>query len=1501
MNLLQQFVNFLTDQKNKPSFLTVKNYKADIGQFINWFEKEFDFPFHPSKITLLILDQYKRTRNLSPSSLRRHVSSLRKFFRFLKLEKIISADPLEKKTASTETQALKDPWMLRNFKNHLYEDKKSNLTIKNYINDIKVFFAWLAEVSLTKYAWEITERQLLNKIDFFLINEYKQRLVAAKFSPRTINRKLSSLRNYISWAKDQGLISSGHASDRAEFVSTSNFSINKTAYEQEALSSSKRTYSPFPPLRLMQKSVSSASSLFDILFILPLVKSIESARYLFWKVSGKKIFTKSSFNSPLAIPISNIQKKFYAPLNISTRYLPTHKKILHYLRHVRPNWYKRYHSYSITHYFHFAILIVLASAIGFGTYNVLFADAQKENAILGAVTSASSRILSFQGKLTDSADNPITNATDILFSIYNDQNSSETAFLWQEANSIKPDSDGLFSVLLGKNTPLPDNLFSQNPQLFLGITIGNGPELSPRQQLATVSFANNAEALQGLEPITNTAKVSNVVLALDSSGNLSIAGSKTHTFQTIGGQFILSGTILSLTTIPDSNSNVEIVPDGIGKIDLSKPIQNSTNNNNLLSAVGSVEFADTVAILATTSAQSAFYINQNSTGPLISASTSGIAKFVVENDGTGIFSADLGINGGDLTSAATIFNLLNSAVTTLNLGGAATTLSVGATTGTITIRNASAAIQGNVTLGDAATDTLTFTGRVAQDSDLLPIGTTGTNDLGSSSLSWDNAYIDNLYSASTGTSGHWQRANGIVVPTNISDELLIGSTSTSSAKFAFLNVATGTPTASISGDLTLASAGIIRTTDLQPLTIGGITTGGIALSPASSTPSLYVANGGNVGIGTVVPGARFEVAGGQTKIEVSTQYSQRLCHSGSDASTTQNVLLGDCSAGGADIAEYYGSQDTTIEPGDVVVAAAGALDAGSNSKAYAVKSNSAYQGGVIGIVSTNPYDSFGKNFDPTEHSFPVALIGRIPVKISLENGSIKAGDLLTSSSIPGVAMKATRTGTIIGKALEDLDAIDESKIVGFYDPDSKEYRNKASFPDIPLKSNIVQIVKIYAFANVSWYNPEAYLAQNGDLVINNISSNDYSISNSNNEALTNIEGFFGVIAANIRAGLIKTTEVITASLIVTSDSVMINGQNLKDYIASIVDGQEKIISPIQTDRISTNILSPLGESLIVRLATPSAEIKNSEFIIQNSSGSAVATIDSQGDVSFSGQLQTNELLTNQLTTSDASISGTLRAKNIIADSIAGLEAKISTIYSTNFADLASYSAQLSYVPNLQAEQGLFNQGLMVFGPTSLSDLAIVGPLSIGGTMFVTENSIETLTTDLSLQSLRQGGLSIMGGLVYIDANGNLKTQGNVSVSGKLAVNIISPLPTSDLVVNNASGSGVLSVNQTGDVIASGSGTFSKLNFSLIQPVLALSATEVIASSSAGAAKINPYQTEVTIRNPLVTDKSVIYITPVGTPSAEVPFLMRQLPNESFTVGVQSPTNHSLDFNWLIIN
>ncbi|USN92668.1 MAG: hypothetical protein H6782_02550 [Candidatus Nomurabacteria bacterium] len=78
---------------------------------------------------------------------------------------------------------------------------------------------------------------------------------------------------------------------------------------------------------------------------------------------------------------------------------------------------------------------------------------------------------------------------------------------------------------------------------------------------------------------------------------------------------------------------------------------------------------------------------------------------------------------------------------------------------------------------------------------------------------------------------------------------------------------------------------------------------------------------------------------------------------------------------------------------------------------------------MLGVVSTKPGLLLGHDdtsLNEGETGYPIALSGRVPVKISTENGVIKRGDQLMLSSLPGIAMKATGTGMVVGIALEDF-------------------------------------------------------------------------------------------------------------------------------------------------------------------------------------------------------------------------------------------------------------------------------------------------------------------------------------------------------------------------------------------------------------------------------------------------------------------------------------------------
>ncbi|KKT71433.1 MAG: hypothetical protein UW68_C0067G0003, partial [Candidatus Collierbacteria bacterium GW2011_GWB1_44_6] len=129
--------------------------------------------------------------------------------------------------------------------------------------------------------------------------------------------------------------------------------------------------------------------------------------------------------------------------------------------------------------------------------------------------------------------------------------------------------------------------------------------------------------------------------------------------------------------------------------------------------------------------------------------------------------------------------------------------------------------------------------------------------------------------------------------------------------------------------------------------------------------------------------------------------------------TDATITLIEVTNSTADLAEIYSTNDKTIAMGDVV-----SLD--SALRAGVKKSTGRYDSSVLGIVSTAPALTIGGTDGEGLSAVPVALSGRVPVKVSAENGAIKAGDLLTTSSTPGVAMKATKAGAIIGNAMSDF-------------------------------------------------------------------------------------------------------------------------------------------------------------------------------------------------------------------------------------------------------------------------------------------------------------------------------------------------------------------------------------------------------------------------------------------------------------------------------------------------
>ncbi|OGH37468.1 MAG: hypothetical protein A3B44_02530 [Candidatus Levybacteria bacterium RIFCSPLOWO2_01_FULL_38_21] len=1380
MELFIQFKNYLTAQKKQPSKATVRNYSSDIKFFIKWFEKKYFSSLDPKAIDESVVEYFKRdnSESLAASSLKRHISSIRKFLFFLKEAGYISKFPFEKKLDSSING---DPLHLRGFKNYLYSNGSSSVTIKNYLIDIRQFLGWTEEVTQAKRAWNIENQNIFNKINPEIIEEYKNRLLFRGFSPRTINRKLSSIRNFVRWAIKEKIIENEESfrniSKKQSLLPRKSFLTYPLRKAEQAKISQEKSqdfrYSKFPPLRIVQKSTRLANS--SLRFLQGYINlSFGQLEYIFWLFKKKPIFKEDYIKITTTPPsrvlgVPNIKKSFYAPFAVSTKYFSLPKRITYHLLHTRPKWYLRYRNNPIAHYIHFSLLVIFMSLIGFGIYQKFFQDTHLKKGVLGELTFAAPRVLTFKDKLTDSFGRPITKEVISRFSIYNDPQASGSSLLWQEVDNIKPNDNGEFSVTLGNKNQIPQNIFLAYPSLWLGITIGQTEELYPRKQISNVSLASNAQKLRGLDPITNGG-YSNVVLALDSSGNLSIGGETVHTFQTLDSQFIISGNVLTLTTALGSNTNIELSPDGLGKIDLQKPIHNSSNNNNIQTAVGSVEIDDLLSILATSSGQSALTINQNDIGPLISASSSGIAKFTVDNLGNMTVGGDIILSG------------INPII---SVNSQASGLSVGANgKGIFTIQSAS--------FGDiqffSALNTLSSTGDLKISGNLNLGGNIGF-----------------------GT-------------TNPSFRLDVQDSQAATAAAQIFNTNTGTD-----ADGLIIKLGNASTT---------------AVDNTNHFISFETSGIGIVGsIGGNGKGVRYQTSGI------------------------------------ADFAEYMKKdKNQNIDFGSV-------LCLNTNGLVYPCDKES---GNIVGVASEHPSFLGGENLG--ERSIPVGLVGEVLTKVSNINGGIKPGDLLTSSSVPGIAEKAVKPTTMVGRALESFDSSD---CTTSYSPENFGL----------VESNKICTGKIFILLNIGYYDPNPPLVSAFEKVKDDVFS---GINNINSLIVDNL------IVDNLSVGIIKARDITSDSLNVTSGEVLIGGKKLKDYLTQIIEdvlskNQTNIISPIASiEEIHTNVISPLAQgNLTVKLGSS----ENSSFVIQNSSGSAVVTIDSSGNATFSGSLSTL----------DASVSGILRARKIIADEIENIATPEANI--SNYIDISTFSSQFIYIDNLKAATASFTQGLIALGPSSVTDISVAGQLSIGTNLILADSTINVLGHDLEIQPLKQGGISFLSGLIYIDIDGNLKVSGNaefaknVTVWGKLASNIIAPIPNQDLIVNlgnetdrpsnlvikNSTGSAVFSINQLGDLISSGSGTFSKLNLTIAKPALAVSETQIIATGSSGLATISAYQKELTINNSLVTEKSLIYITPRINTDNIVLFLLRQIPGLSFTIGINTPLSKNIPFNWLIIN
>jgi hypothetical protein len=217
----------------------------------------------------------------------------------------------------------------------------------------------------------------------------------------------------------------------------------------------------------------------------------------------------------------------------------------------------------------------------------------------------------------------------------------------------------------------------------------------------------------------------------------------------------------------------------------------------------------------------------------------------------------------------------------------------------------------------------------------------------------------------------------------------------------------------------------------------------------------------------------------------------------------------------ASLAEMFPASEA-LDAGTVVAfststVAWNATDASSTDDIYHMSTVRKAQSSTeaVGVVSTRSGILLGAS---TTDGVPVAFSGRVPVKVTTENGEIKQGDYLTvSATVPGYAMKLIGEGRAIGRALSDYEPGHEKVLMLVENGNQKldVFGKNATTTgllttgNIDLNANGVAItnIKSLASANGTWS-----IDENGRVVAKVLCLDDVCIDKSTLNNILNASG-----------------------------------------------------------------------------------------------------------------------------------------------------------------------------------------------------------------------------------------------------------------------------------------------------------------------------------------------------------------------------------------------------------
>ncbi len=709
-----------------------------------------------------------------------------------------------------------------------------------------------------------------------------------------------------------------------------------------------------------------------------------------------------------------------------------------------------------------------------------------------AQTAGVPRILSYQGRLLSSSGNLLGGAGTTYcfrFSLFNA--SSGGSQVWPAATALIMSAtvaNGVFDIGVGDTSAGGDALtydFQDSNTVYLNVQVATlvdptctgGSEvfetLSPRERVVASGYAINSYSVDGYSASTNASGTMIPVIASDTltlagvNPEINATGTNTLTLQGGAGtgaiQFfsannyitsstfrvagMVSANMLQMAVAPTQSANASLI--SLGQL----PIKNGVASGTFIGINTSGTYNGDYLEFENNSST---VLEVASSGQLTIATTTNISNslFYIATS-SNIFTV---MSNGDIGIGT------SSPSTQLQVVGPEALGVSSSTEGQLLFYNS--LTSSTVTLQGSTSTPRSFTLTLPNST-----GTAGQSLVtdGNGNLSWGSTGFTVIASTSVNkvlTVAMASDTTAGITPSSLNSEVWITANVMASTTAATSSVGIGVyKTATCTS---LVGSVVTSTFDRASTTIPGIfnMTLNVVDAPASTTKQNYW---------------------------LCADYAGTVSNLSYAELTLQEIRAG------SDVAEvYYAATGTQLTAGDVI-----SLDPSISDGVK--QSESPYDNTLMGIISTQPGATLGNSDPPSGVQELVALAGRVPINVTNENGDINAGDYLTSSDIPGIAMRATGPGRVVAIAMQS------------FTPDPSEGTTTGS---------------ILAFVDVGW--------EPGDLIgTTSTASSSFSIG----DDLRNFFGIFANIGDAVQT-FIRASMIAVENLFVKTE-VILPGGNIK--------------------------------------------------------------------------------------------------------------------------------------------------------------------------------------------------------------------------------------------------------------------------------------------------------------------------------------------------------------------